>query len=412
MKKFLIMLMILYFIKNQNIEEFKIDIKENILMDLKNRLNNTIFPETIIKGVKWEQGTNIKYLKEFVHYWKNDYDWKKMERLLNEFQHFKVNITNFNIHFIHMKSEIPTENVVLLLHGWPGSFFEFYKISKLLLTSKDTPFNIVIPSLPGYGFSEIPHEKNLNIEDTAVLFINLMKILKYDKYYVQGGDWGSIITTKIAELDEEHCLGIHLNMAVSSPFNFGIYQSIKCVFQLIFKSLFFSERDLFKLKKLFEYGTSFSAYMIMQVLTPDTIGSALSDSPSGLASYIIEKFYFWSDINGDLESKFTKDELITNLMIYWVTNTITSSQRYYYSSFRYLASKRSEKFINVPTGIACFKEDFGVPKSWTDLKYNTVQYNNYDFGGHFAALEIPQTLYDDFISFIKSQKNISNKREF
>ncbi|RDD39447.1 Epoxide hydrolase 1 [Trichoplax sp. H2] len=390
-----------------SIRPFKVHVEQNVLDDLKARLNNI---RTYRSMPGWDYGTQSQYLLPIIEYWKNEYDWRKQEKILNSFDHFKTNMYGIDIHFIHAKpkSDVQTNSlpvkVVLLIHGWPGSVFEFYKAIPMLTKQG---YTVVAPSLPGYGFSDAPEVSGLGPVETASIFAKLMNRLGYEKYYVQGGDWGAAIASDIAKIDTRHCRGIHINLIVAQSPNPIYTYGVGSIFpSLVFPDPEERKRHLPVLDRALDLLHEASYFMI-QSTRPDTPGFALNDSPTGLAAWILEKFVRWSgcafeeDYTACMEKKFTKDELITNVMIYWVTQSITTSMRYYKEYFANDMEARKAKVL-IPTGIADFPYELvRPPLSWIKhLFKQVITYNSMPEGGHFAALERPNLLVPDFINFV------------
>jgi len=374
------------------IQPFQININADILADLNKRLSTTRWTDEF-ENTQWEYGTNSAYLKKLLSYWQNEFDWKKQETYLNSFAHFKTTIQDVGIHFIHEKGR-GTKNVPLFLtHGFPDSFVRFLKIIPLLTEPDENgfSFDLIIPSIPGYGFSDIPKQPGMNPKKVADLFAELMVQLGYDQYFAHGGDWGSSITEQLALNYPDNILGIHLT-------------------DLPFHHLFtVPETDLSEAeKKYLETGKQWQmtegGYAMIQSTKPQTLGYGLNDSPAGLASWIIEKFYTWSDCNGNLENSFTKDELLTNLTIYWATQTINSAIRIYYETMKYPPENSSEK-VKVPTAAAIFPKDLiSAPKEFADRFFNIKQWTQMPKGGHFAAMEQPELLANDIRKFCSVAK--------
>lgn len=409
------------------IKKFVINVEEPVLKDLKSRLNNTRFVEPL-ENVKFHYGFNGAYLKEVVEYWKSKYDWRKHEKELNKFSHYTTQIEGINVHFIHEKPKLQGKKLrvlpLLLSHGWPGSVYEFYKIIPMLTTpteGRDYVFEVICPSIPGYGFSEAPHQAGFGAASAARVFSKLMDRLGHKTYYVQGGDWGSVITTIMSVVHPERVLGLHINFLTPK---IGVIGYLKYAFGSVFPSYFMTpdeEARMYPLKKNLLFFLEESGYLHIQATKPDTVGSSLGDSPAGLAAYILEKFVTASDRgsrdlpDGALTKKFTMDELLTNVMIYWVTNTMASSQRLYKEAFN--PKMRSLDFeslpIKVPSGIAAFPHEVIMfPRSFIQHKFrNIVSYTLMPRGGHFAALEEPKLLADDIWNFVVQVENFKKEEK-
>jgi pimeloyl-ACP methyl ester carboxylesterase len=371
----------------QKIQPFTIQVSQPVLDDLQQRLANTRWPDEL-KEAGWEYGTNLAWLQQLTSYWQYKYDWKAQEAALNKFKHYKEDVNGFKIHFIYEKSKRDNAIPLLLLHGYPDSFYRMYKLIPLL-TDADQSFDVVVPSLPGFGFSDKPSEKGFTLKEVADLFLVLMRdVLGYEKFAVHGGDWGSSITEQMAMYHSEALIGIHMT---DIPYwrIFGI------------KSENLSKPEQEYMEKGKKWGMEEGAYGMILSTKPQTLSYGLNDSPVGLAAWIIEKFQKWSDCNGDVETKFTKDELLTNVMIYWITQTISSSGRYYYESLRHPPQYSKDK-IEVPTGAAIFKSTVAAPREFAERFYNIRSWTEMPRGGHFLAMEEPQLLADDIRKFFSS----------
>jgi pimeloyl-ACP methyl ester carboxylesterase len=376
------------------IRPFTIRVPDAVLADLKARLANPRFPDAL-QGGGWTYGTDIGYLKQLVAYWRDRYDWRAQERKLNRFEQFTTTIDGLNVHFIHRRSKQPRAFPLLITHGWPGSFVEFTKIIDPLTDPvahggrAGDAFDVVIPSIPGFGFSDKPREPGYGPARIAAVEAKLMARLGYSRYGAQGGDWGSIISTQIAFNDAPHVAGLHMNMctgaapAGADP-NAGLTDA---------------EKDRLKVRQAFQ--AEETGYQQIQGTKPQTIGVALNDSPVGLAAWIVEKFRTWCDCDGNPETIFTKDELLTNITLYWVTQTAASSARIYYES-RHAAAAPAGTRIEAPTACADFpKEIIWSPRRWLEPRYNITRWTVMPRGGHFAAFEQPQLLVDDVRAFFR-----------
>ena len=393
---------------------FKIQVPASVLSDLKGRLQRARFADEF-PDVGWDYGTNLGYLQSLVGYWRDKYDWRAQERRLNRFTQFKTNIGGVNIHVVHERASDPGATPLLLLNGWPSSIVEYDKVIEPLSNPAahggrpGDAFHVVVPSMPGYGFSDKPRERGYNPERMAQVWATLMARLGYTRYVVHGSDWGISVATYLALNDAAHVSALHLagcpGGAIGPPpppppgaspppgppppvsANLG-YQEI-------------------------------------QTTKPQTLGQGLSDSPLGLASWIIDKWHSWSDHDGDLEKVYTKDDLLTNVMIYWVTNSGTSSARLYYET-RHVDGRLQPTFfgsfmppmtrgrVTVPTGCGSFPSQFdnrglkinrdpAVARKNAETRYNVVHQTIAAKGGHFPALEQPQAWMDDLRTFTRAQ---------
>jgi pimeloyl-ACP methyl ester carboxylesterase len=392
---------------DEEIRPFKVELGEDLLQDLKARLRQVRWPDQLQEMADpWAYGTELSYMQQIVHYWINDFDWPKQEALLNQMPQFTTVIDGLRIHFVHARSSAAGALPLLFVHGWPGSFFECYKILPLLTAENASlPFHVVCPSIPGYGFSEAPKTPGYDSKKFGGIFGKLMLRLGYKEFYTQGGDWGSVITVATALTFPGNVKGAHLNFfAPRIPlYGKGIWASIKSLFTILFPRIFLSESDADKLVETPRHFLRESGYLHIQATRPQTIGYALNDSPVGLAAYIIEKFRYWSDCNGDVETRFSKDELLTNVMIYWGAACITSSMRLYYEEFHGPRNPLMVDFyLSTPTGAAIFpKEIASSPRHWLEYYYNITTYTVMPRGGHFAALEEPHLLVEDLRRFVQ-----------
>ena len=365
----------------ESVERCEIRVEDEVVDDLRRRLRAARLPDQI-DGTGWEYGTPVEYLLELVTYWRDKYDWRVHEARLNELDHFRTTIDGQSIHFVHARSSRDGAFPILLLHGWPGSVVEFLDVIPRLTDE----FDLVVPSLPGYGFSEPTRTTGWDVARIARAFTALMARLGYDRYGAQGGDWGAQITTKLGVLDAEHCAGIHVNMPVGSPPE---------------EEVQLTEQEAADLDATQKFARGESAYAQLQSTKPQTIGAALNDSPVGLLSWIVEKFRTWSDCDGDPENVFTRDQLLTNVMTYWVTETITSSMRLYWEFQR--SKERKPEYVAVPTGVARYpKEILRFPRPWVERSYNVTQWADLPRGGHFAAMEQPDLFADDVRTFFRT----------
>jgi len=378
---------------------FTINVEKSVVEDLERRLARTRFPDQI-DGAGWDYGTDLAYLKTLVEYWRTAYDWRARERELNKLQHYKTRLDGLDIHFVHQRSKHEDGFPLLLLHGWPGSFYEFHKIVGPLTdpeshggTASDA-FHLVIPSLPGFGFSDAPRERGWNNGRMAQTMAKLMARLGYKRYGAQGGDWGASISAWLGQNDADHCAGIHLNF---------VYGGEPPGAQDRYAGL--TEREKQRISERSEFMSNERGYSQIQGTKPQTLGYGLNDSPAGLAAWIVEKFRTWSDSNGNVESRFTQDELLTNVMIYWVTGSITSSTRIYYET-RHSPSPGSRGRVEVPVGCAIFpRELVYVPRKWAEARFNVTQWTEMPRGGHFAAMEEPELLVEDIRKFFRQLRN-------
>ena len=372
------------------IKKFNIEIPQSKLDDLQQRLTLTRWPEKETPD-DWTQGIPLSYMKEIHDYWLNDYDWRKHEKEINKFPQFLTTINELDVHFIHFKSPHKNAKPLIITHGWPGSVVEFFKVIERLADPKidgsnaEIAFDIITPSLPGFGFSGKPKKPGFGVEKIADTFSKLMQTLGYEKYFAQGGDWGAAVTTALGTQDS-NCEAIHLNMAVVSPDMETMNDLTEFEQQALAGFQFYQEWD--------------SGYSKQQSTRPQTLGYGLTDSPIGQAAWILEKFYQWTDCDGHPENAVSLDELLTNVMFYWLTETAASSARLYWESF----GEFNGGEVKTPTGVSIYpKEIFKASERWLKKRYTDLRYYNVlDSGGHFAALEKPDLYVNEIRSFFSS----------
>ncbi|XP_011359143.1 epoxide hydrolase 1 [Pteropus vampyrus] len=390
--------------EDESIRHFKVETSDEEIDDLHRRIDKARLT-TPLEDSRFHYGFNTSYLKKILSYWRNGFDWRKQVEVLNRYPHFKTKIEGLDIHFIHVKPhELPSGRAakpLLMVHGWPGSFYEFYNIIPLLTDPKnhglsdEHVFEVICPSIPGYGFSEASSKKGLNSVATARIFYKLMLRLGFQEFYIQGGDWGSLICTNMAQLVPSHVKGMHLNMALI----LRNFYTLTLFLGRRFGGLFgYTERDMELLypvkEKIFYSIIRESGYMHIQSTKPDTVGCALNDSPVGLAAYILEKFSTWTNSEfRDLEDGGL--ERPPNLLL-WGTG---------YQATAYCISETSvpsRMKVQVPTGFAAFPcELLHIPEKWLKFKYpKLISYSYMARGGHFAALEEPELLARDIIKFV------------
>jgi pimeloyl-ACP methyl ester carboxylesterase/peroxiredoxin len=378
------------------IQEFTIAVPDQAITDLRTRLALTRLPDQI-DGTSWEYGTDSGFLRELLAYWQNDFDWRRQERQLNGFDQFKTTIEGLDIHFIHQRSANPDAIPLLLVHGWPGSIAEFYKIIGPLTDpvahggQAGDAFHVIAPSLPGFGFSDKPNQPGYSPEKIAHVLAALMERLGYERYGLQGGDWGAIINRYIAWNYPQRLIGLHSNFVLAG--NVGDDAPA-------------TPEELQKRTAREAYMANETGYQQIQGTKPQTLGYGLNDSPAGLAAWIVEKFHGWSDIpqdqRGALLDKFTMDELLTNISIYWFTGSITSSARIYYENRNAPRLGSPIGYVEVPTAGAIFPaEIYLTPRGWAERSYNIVRWTEMPRGGHFAALEETDLLLNDVRAFYR-----------
>jgi pimeloyl-ACP methyl ester carboxylesterase len=377
------------------IEPFQIRVDDSALEDLHRRLEQTRFPDQIA-GTGWDYGIPVDYLRDLVEYWRDAYDWRAQESRLNGFDHYRTSIDGQGIHFIHARSAHPDALPLLLTHGWPGSVVEFLDVIPRLTDPESfggraaDAFHVVAPSLPGYGFSEPPRTPGWDVQRMAQAFVALMDRLGYPRYVAQGGDWGAQVTTRLGLLDREHCAAIHLNMALGVPPE---------------TSEPLTEEEQADMAAMRQFRNEESGYANEQGTKPQTLGVALNDSPAGLLAWIVEKFKTWSDCDGHPENCFSRDQLITNVMLYWVTQTSASSARLYWETRHAGGDPGATPYVDVPTGVARYpKEVLRWPRSWVERQYNVVHWAVMERGGHFPAMEQPEVFVDDLRQYYRTAR--------
>lgn len=365
------------------IEAFPLAIPDSQLEDLHRRLDAVRWPEKEAVD-DWSQGVPLADMRALVDYWRTGYDWRRCEAMLNDYGQFRTRIDGLDIHFLHVRSPHANALPMLLTHGWPGSVIEFHKVIGPLTDPvahggrAEDAFHLIIPSLPGYGFSSKPARTGWGVEGIAAAWAELMRRLGYTRYVAQGGDWGATVTTMLGHMRPEGLAGIHLNMPIVTPA--PPYDNL-------------SAEETAALAVSAGYWLQESGYAKQQSTRPQTLGYGLTDSPVGQAAWIYEKLRAWSDCDGDPLSIYSRDEILDNIMLYWLPGTAASSARLYWES---LDSFRTTR-IDIPVGCSNFpKELLRAPRSWADRCYtNIIHWNDLDRGGHFAAFEQPALFVDE-----------------
>ncbi|MGH8978398.1 MAG: epoxide hydrolase family protein [Acidimicrobiia bacterium] len=372
---------------------FRVEVPDAVLDDLRDRLARTRWPDQMANS-GWGYGTDLDYLRDLCETWGTTFDWRAQEGRFNRWPHFLTEIDGQQVHFIHARSPEPDAFPIVITHGWPGSVSEFLDVIDPLCNPRAhggdpaDAFHVVCPSIPGYGFSGPTTQPGWDVLRVAEAWKELMARLGYERYGAQGGDWGAIISATLAAIDDARVAGLHSNMLLSFPANAG--------------ELTLSEQEAADLASAGSFMQTGSAYQEIQGKNPQTLGYGLTDSPAGLAGWIVEKFYAWTDHDGDLEQAVTRDQILTNLTVYWVTQTINSSVRLYCESRRTDRFGPLSDYVKVPTAAAVFpKEMFRIPRAYAEASFNLVRYTRFDRGGHFAALEEPDLLVDDIRAFFR-----------
>jgi len=365
---------------------FTINVPQETLNDLSARLKQTRWTDEP-ENAGWGYGTNPGYLRELVHYWQTAYDWRTHEAAINQFPQYKTEIDGITIHFVHVKGQGENTSPLILSHGWPDSFYRFLPIVPMLTNPAEggRSYDLVIPSVPGFGFSQ---QTALDSDKTAALFNKLMtEVLGYSTYFAAGGDMGTLITKSLAVQFPGNVKAIHLTDVgyPNGSEDWGTMTPAEQAFGQQIQHWFFTE----------------GAFNMIQSTKPQTLGYALNDSPVGLASWIIEKFHAWSDNDGDPENGLTMDRMITNIMIYWVSQSINSSIRTYAENARagYMGGLQSSRRVGVPTGVSLFPKEAQFPKEWAERMANVVSFHIMGKGGHFAAMEQPEVYSRELAGF-------------
>jgi len=370
-----------------DITPFQIDVGDDVLDDLHRRLHATRWPEAEPVD-DWSQGIPLAYVQDVCRHWADGYDWRVREAALNRFAQSTTSIDGLDLHFVHVRSPHADALPLILSHGWPGSIVEFHKVIEPLTDptrfggDAADAFHVVAPSLPGFGFSGKPPTTGWGVDKFASVFATLMARLGYERYVAQGGDWGSAITTSLGATDAEHCAAIHLTLAMAArPKLDG--EMTPAALHAIERATYYLEWD--------------SGYAKQQSTRPQTVGYALVDSPAGQAAWILEKFWAWTDCAGHPENVLTRDELLDNVMLYWVPATGASSARLYWESF----GRGPRHTVSIPTGFAVFPHEVIPPvRSWVEEAYTDIRHwTEHDKGGHFAAFEVPDTFVADLRTF-------------
>jgi len=372
-------------------QPFLIDVQRPVIDDLRERLGRTRWADSL-DGDDWEHGTNPQYLKQLCGYWRDGFDWTKQQAYLNSFRHFRADLDGMGLHYIRERGTGANPMPILLVHGWPDSFARFLKLVPLLANPSahgadpSDSFDVVVPSLPGYGFSDKPDKPDLTFDFARLLHRLMVDELGYRKFAVQGGDWGGMVAEHMARSYGSSVIGIQLT---DVPF-----------YHMFQKPSDATGAEQKYLKRMEEFQQKEGAYALIQGTRPQTLAQGLNDSHAGLAAWLVEKFRAWSDCDGDVEKRFSKDELLTHVMIYWVTQTIATSFNPYYAmanagAMRWI-SEAIKKWVgssDVPAGFSLFPKDLVTPpRHWAERFFNVTRWTEMPRGGHFAAAEEPELL--------------------
>jgi pimeloyl-ACP methyl ester carboxylesterase len=388
-------------------EPFPVAISEETLRDLRDRLARVRWPGDFANA-DWRYGTNLTYLKELVEYWRDHYDWRKHEREMNSFSHYKTTIDGIPIHFIHEPGKGPNSMPIVLNHGWPWTFWDLHKVIRPLADpaafggDPADAFSVVVPSLPGYGFSTPLTTPGINYWRTADLWVTLMQdVLGYRRFAAQGGDWGAAIAAQLGHKYADRLIGLHLHLMIP-------LSAFSAPLTAILDPSLYGPDEQGWYERSMHFLTAETGYVALQTTKPQTLAYGLNDSPVGLCAWILEKRRTWSDCEGNVEKRFTKDELLTAVTLYWVTQTFGTSARYYYEAAHNLwqPSHGRTPVVEAPTGVAVFLKDVVLlPRRWAERYYNLQRWTVMPSGGHFASMEEPTRLVDEIRAFFRPLRN-------
>jgi pimeloyl-ACP methyl ester carboxylesterase len=377
------------------ITPFKIDIPQAHIDDLKERLANTRWPDESL-GDGWSRGVPMDYLKGLAEYWQTKYDWRSHEAKLNAYPQFTTVIAEQTVHFLHVRSPEPDATPLMLIHGWPGSVVEFLDIIGPLSNPRahggdpTDAFHLVIPSIPGHAFSRPLSAAGWTSHHIAQAFTELMSRLGYQRYGVQGGDAGAFIAPDMGRIDPAHVVGVHVNALVQIP----------TMFQIMIGLVVMSKAERARLARFQNFRNEMMGYLQIQSTRPKTLAYGLTDSPAGQLAWIVEKFKEWVDPAAALpEDAISRDHILTNVSLYWFSGTAGSSANLYYETLHDRTAKKRKVRNTVPTGVALSLTQDVTIRRWAERENNIVHWTEFDHGGHFAALEVPELLVDDMRKF-------------
>lgn len=379
-----------------DIQPYRICIEESLLADLKRRLRHVRWPESLDAG-SWDNGSSLAFMRRLIAYWQAEFDWRVQEKRLNQLPQFLVTIDGLSVHFVHQRGVGPRPLPLILTHGWPGSFVEMERIIPLLADpgahggDPADAFHVVVPSLPGYGFSQAPERPGFASSCIAELWFRLMTGLEYDRFGAQGGDLGAGVSTRLAHRFPEAVIGYHLNY-ISGGYRPPLGDGLP--------PLTAEERSFLDVAAA--WAEAEGAYAHLHSTKPQTLAYALNDSPVGLAAWIVEKFRAWSDCGGDVERVFSLDALLTDISLYWFSGTIEASIRIYKENRLHPLHFKPGERVKPPLGVALFPRELPVPpRSWVERCHNVVRWTDMPRGGHFAAMEQPGLLAEDIRAFFR-----------
>lgn len=386
------------------IEPFKINVPESDLEDLRRRLTDIRWPDQL-EGSGWELGTELHWLKEICAYWRDEYDWRAAEARFNRYEQGIATVQGESLHFIHARSPHPAARPMVMTHGWGGSIVEFLDVIERLTDptafggEAEDAYHLVIPSMPGFGFSGPTRQRGFHIHRVADAIADLMAGLGYERYIAQGGDWGALVTRRLGEAYSDRVEACHFTQlfAFPTPEDGDTSQDL-------------TEQDQARMAESGARAAVGTGYLVIQTTKPQSLVYGQTDSPAGFAGWMLEKFHAWVDHDGDLESVLTKDQLLTNLMLYWLPNTIHSSARIYYESGQagVHATDLWNGRVNVPTGYTAYPNELMyTPRKWADRRYNIVYWAEQPTGGHFAAFEQPEAFSRDLWAFGRTLRSLA-----
>ena len=380
----------------EQLKPFSIKVSAEVISDLQRRLRETRWTDEI-EAEPWHYGPPVAYMQRFADYWLNHFDWREKEAALNQLPQYTTDINGQTIHFLYQQGVGPNPMPLVLTHGWPGSFIEMVRILPLLTDPaahggrEEDAFTVVVPSIPGHGFSSRPTMPGMNYAVVADMWATLMERLGYDRFGAQGGDWGSWVSASLALQHPERLIGLHLNY-LSTRFRPGISPSDP--------PLTASEQKY--LDRVSRWAEAEGAYIAIQATKPQTLAYGLTDSPVGLAAWLLEKFKAWSDCETEPEQAIPLDDLITDIMIYWITGTAHSAARFYAGSREHPFHLAAGQKIQPPCGVVTLPRELPMPpRSWAERAFNIVHWTELSKGGHFAAMEQPELLAEDIREFFR-----------
>jgi pimeloyl-ACP methyl ester carboxylesterase len=369
------------------VEPFEVSVPEHVVSDLRDRLARTRWPDQL-SGVGWDYGTERSVVQDLCAHWETSFDWRAFEARHNRFPQFLTTVDGQQIHFVHARSPEPGARPLLLTHGWPGSYTEFLDVIGPLSDPRAhdgdpaDAFHVVAPSLPGYAFSGPTTERGWDIHRCARAFASLMDGLGYPRFLAQGGDWGALLTSSLAGQLPERVAAIHVTILQAGPPPGSDGSELTLDNQAA-------------LAEMVEFTTHEAGYQAIQGTKPQTLSYGLTDSPAGLAAWIVEKFQKWSDCDGDPRNSYSLDRLLDNISLYWITGTINSSTRMYYESFG-PGRATSSPPVTVPVGHTVYpREIYRGPRAWAEAAFDIIHWEEMPRGGHFAAMEVPELFVPD-----------------